>query len=161
MTSQPMAPGAPASSPSTPPEATPSPPAALSPPPLPASRSRPAPSITRVFATAFLAITLTLVADRLATWQNARRTQAAMIDLAGRMEQLGRLHPAAGLETELRVLRQLAADAGAGAVRAAIQTTVLSALVVAALAAGLWYSRRRFTSPFARVVTALEDLAGR
>src|SRR6059036_1740191 len=146
MTSQQMAPGAPASPPSALPEATRSPPALAASQP-PAGRLRAAPSITRVFTAAFLAIAVAVVVNRVAAWQNARRTQEAMADLASRIDQVGTPRPSADLETELRLMRKVATDAGDDAVHAASQTTLLSMTVLGALAIGLWYYRRRFASP--------------
>src|SRR5216117_914104 len=158
MTPQQMAPGAPASPRSALPEATALPPA-LAAPQLPAGRPRAAPSITRVFTAAFLAIAVAVVVNRVAAWQNARRTEEAMADLASRIDQVGTPRPSADLETELRLMRKVATDAGDDAVHAASQTTLLSMTVLGALAIGLWYYRRRFASPFAQVVTALERVA--
>jgi len=120
---------------------------------------RRAPSITRVFTVAFLAIAVAVLADRYVTWQSARRTQADMVDLTHRLEQLERLHPSPGLETQLQELRELAADVGDNAIQSAIQTTVILAIVLVALAVGLWYNRRRLAGPFGRIVLALERVA--
>src|SRR3989442_7091549 len=158
MTSQQMAPGAPASPRSALPEATALPPA-LAAPQLPADRPRAAPSITRVSTAASLAIAVAVVVTRVAAWQTARRTQDAMVDLASRIDQVGTPRPSADLETELRLMRKVATDAGDDAVHAASQTTLWSMTVLGALAIGLWYYRRRFASPFAHVVTALERVA--
>src|SRR5437667_322138 len=68
--------------------------------PTPATRAIPAaptrgprrvPSITRVFTAAFLAIAVGVLADRYVTWQNARRTQADMVELTHRLERLERM----------------------------------------------------------------------
>jgi len=120
---------------------------------------RRAPSITRVFTVAFLAIAVAVLADRYVTWQSARRTQGDMVDLTHRLEQLERLHPPPGLETQLQELRELAADVGDNAIQSAIQTTVILAIVLVALAVGLWYNRRRLAGPFGRIVLALERVA--
>ena len=120
---------------------------------------RRSPSITRVFTVAFLAIAVAVLADRYVTWQSARRTQADMVDLTHRLEQLERLHPSLGLETQLQQLRELAADVGDDAIQTAIQTTVILTIVLVALAVGLWYNRRRLAGPFARIVLALERVA--
>src|SRR6266576_5175430 len=120
---------------------------------------RRAPSITRVFTVAFLAIAVAVLADRYVTWQSARRTQADMVDLTHRLEQLERLHPSPGLETQLQDLRELAADVGDNAIQTAVQTTVILAIVLVALAVGLWYNRRRLAGPFGRIVLALERVA--
>src|SRR5437763_13014079 len=120
---------------------------------------RRAPSITRVFTVAFLAIAVAVLADRYVTWQSARRTQADMVDLTHRLEQLERLHPSPSLETQIEELRELAADVGDNAIQSAIQTTVILAIVLVALAVGLWYNRRRLAGPFGRIVLALERVA--
>src|SRR2546430_3116508 len=120
---------------------------------------RRSPSITRVFTVAFLAIAVAVLADRYVTWQSARRTQADMVDLTPRLEQLERLHPSPGLETQIQELRELAADVGDNAIQSAIQTTVILAIVLVALAVGLWYNRRRLAGPFRRIVLALERVA--
>ena len=120
---------------------------------------RRAPSITRVFTAAFLAIAVGVLADRYVTWQNARRTQADMVDLTHHLEQLERLHPSLGLETQLVELRELAADVGDNAIQSALQTTVILAIVLVALAIGLWYNRRRLAAPFGHIVRALERVA--
>ena len=128
-------------------------------PAAPTRGPRRAPSITRVFTAAFLAIAVGVLADRYVTWQNARRTQADMVDLTHRLEQLERLHPSLGLETQLVELRELAADVGDNAIQSALQTTVILAIVLVALAIGLWYNRRRLAAPFGHIVTALERVA--
>ena len=128
-------------------------------PAAPTRGPRRAPSITRVFTAAFLAIAIGVLADRYVTWQNARRTQADMVDLTHRLEQLERLHPSLGLETQLVELRELAADVGDNAIQSALQTTVILAIVLVALAIGLWYNRRRLAAPFGHIVTALERVA--
>ena len=125
----------------------------------PPEHPRRAPSITRVFTVAFLAIAVAVLADRYVTWQSARRTQGDMVDLTHRLEQLERLHPSPGLETQLQELRELAADVGDNAIQSAIQTTVILAIVLVALAVGLWYNRRRLAGPFGRIVLALERVA--
>src|SRR5947207_9831292 len=125
----------------------------------PPEHPRRAPSITRVFTVAFVAIAVAVIADRYVTWQSARRTQADMVDLTHRLEQLERLHPSPGLETQIEELRELAADVGDNAIQSAIQTTVILAIVLVALAVGLWYNRRRLAGPFGRIVLALEGVA--
>src|SRR5881296_4343355 len=136
--------------------------------PTPATRAIPAaptrgprrvPSIPRVFTAAFLAIAVGVLADRYVTWQNARRTQADMVELTHRLERLERLHPSLGLETQLEELRELAADVGDNAIQSALQTTVILAIVLVALAIGLWYNRRRLAAPFGHIVRALERVA--
>src|SRR5213595_2250310 len=128
-------------------------------PAAPTRGPRRAPSITRVFTAAFLAIAVGVLADRYVTWQNARRTQGDMVDLTHRLEQLERLHPSPGLETQLQELRELAADVGDNAIQSALQTTVILAIVLVALAIGLWYNRRRLAAPFGHIMRALERIA--
>src|SRR5213596_1542411 len=128
-------------------------------PAAPTRGPRRAPSITRVFTAAFLAIAVGVLADRYVTWQNARRTQADMVELTHRLERLERLHPSLGLETQLEELRELAADVGDNAIQSALQTTVILAIVLVALAIGLWYNRRRLAAPFGHIMRALERIA--
>src|SRR5438046_3412175 len=118
-----------------------------------------APSVPRVFTAAFLAIAVGVLSDRYVTWQNARRTQADMVELTHRLERLERLHPSLGLETQLEELRELAADVGDNAIQSALQTTVILAIVLVALAIGLWYNRRRLAAPFGHIMRALERIA--
>src|SRR5213592_1309405 len=127
----------------------------------PPEHPRRAPSLTRVFTAAFLAIAVAVLADRYVTWQSARRTQADMVELTHRLEQLERLHPSLGLETQLQQLREVAADVGDNAIQSAVQTTLIMAIVLFALAVGLSYNRRRLAAPFARIVAALERVATR
>src|SRR5881392_377473 len=128
-------------------------------PAAPTRGPRRAPSITRVFTAAFLAIAVGVLADRYVTWQNARRTQADMVELTHRLERLERLHPSLGLETQLEELRELAADVCDNAIQSALQTTVILAIVLVALAIGLWYNRRRLAAPFGHIMRALERIA--
>src|SRR3989442_380123 len=127
--------------------------------PAPPRGRRRTPSITRVFTAAFVAIAIALVADRFATWQSARRTQADMLDLTHRLEQLERLHPSLGLEAQTQTVRELAADVGDNAIQLAIETTVIAGIILVALAVGLWQTRRRLAVPFEYVLTALERVA--
>src|SRR5437773_11186939 len=117
-------------------------------PAAPTRGPRRAPSITRVFTAAFLAIAVGVLADRYVTWQSARRTQADMVELTHRLEQLERLHPSLGLETQLQQLREVAADVGDNAIQSAVQTTLIMAIVLFAPAVGLSYNRRRPAAPF-------------
>ncbi len=137
------------------------PPADLSPSPspLPPESPRWAPSISRLFATAFLAIAVAGLADRVATWQAARHTQADMVELTRRLEQLQRLRPSRGLESQIDEIRDLAARVGDDAIQAAVATTVIFAIVLVSLGVGLWYNRRRLEQPFAHVVSALGRVA--
>src|SRR2546429_5169436 len=127
----------------------------------PPEHPRRAPSLTRVFTAAFLAIAVAVLADRYVTWQSARRTQADMVELTHRLEQLERLHPSLGLETQLQQLREVAADVGDNAIQSAVQTTLIMAIVLFALAVGLSYNRRRLAAPFARILAGPERAASR
>src|SRR3989442_6915384 len=82
-----------------------------------------------------------------------------MLDLTHRLEQLERLHPSLGLEVQTEMVRELAADVGDNAIQLAIETTLISAIVLVALAVGLWQTRRRLAVPFEYVLTALERVA--
>ena len=117
------------------------------------------PSISRLFAVAFLAIAVAGLADRFAVWQNARRTQSDMVALTQRLEGLSRFSPSPALQAELAAMQELAAEVGDNAIQAAVQSTVLFAIVLVVLAVGLWYNRRRLAAPFAHVVGALERVA--
>ena len=122
-------------------------------------RPSPVPSISRLFAAAFLAIAVAGLADRIATWRSARRTQADMIELSQRLEQLARGAPSPGVQPEIAALRELAAEVGDDAIQAAVQTTVIFVIVLVALGVGLWYNRGRLATPFAHVVGALQRVA--
>src|SRR6266704_2907378 len=122
-------------------------------------RPAPVPSISRLFAAAFLAIAVAGLAERVAIWRSARRTQADMIELSQRLEQLARVSPSPALEPEIVAMRELAAEVGDNAIQAAAQTTVIFVIVLVALGVGLWYNRRRLATPFAHVVGALQRVA--
>src|SRR5439155_926422 len=122
-------------------------------------RPSPVPSISRLFAAAFLAIAVAGLADRVATWRSARRTQADMIELSQRLEQLARVSPSPALQPQLVAMRELAAEVGDNAIQAAVQTTVIFVIVLVALGVGLWYNRGRLATPFAHVVGALQRVA--
>src|SRR5207237_228249 len=122
-------------------------------------RPSPVPSISRLFAAAFLAIAGAGRAGRVAIWRSARRTQADMIELSQRLEQLARVSPSPALEPEIVAMRELAAEVGDNAIQAAAQTTVIFVIVLVALGVGLWYNRRRLATPFAHVVGALQRVA--
>src|SRR5437773_7753808 len=108
---------------------------------------------------AFLAIAVAGLAERVAIWRSARRTQADMIELSQRLEQLARVSPSPALEPEIVAMRELAAEVGDNAIQAAAQTTVIFVIVLVALGVGLWYNRRRLATPFAHVVGALQRVA--
>src|SRR3989441_9038176 len=122
-------------------------------------RPSPVPSISRLFAAAFLAIAVAGLAERVAIWRSARRTQADMIELSQRLEQLARVSPSPALEPQIAAIRELAAEVGDNAIQAAVQTTVIFVIVLVALGVGLWYNRRRLATPFAHVVGALQRVA--
>src|SRR2546426_1483232 len=122
-------------------------------------RPPPVPSISRLFAAAFLAIAVAGLADRVATWRSARRTQADMIELSQRLEQLARVSPSPALQPQLVAMRELAAEVGDNAIQAAVQTTVIFVVVLVALGVGLWYNRGRLATPFGHVVGALQRVA--
>src|SRR2546422_125899 len=122
-------------------------------------RPAPVPSISRLFAAAFLAIAVAGLAERVAIWRSARRTQADMIELSQRLEQLARVSPSPALEPEIVAMRELAAEVGDNAIQAAAQTTVIFVIVLVALGVGLWYNRRRLATPFAHVVGTLQRVA--
>jgi len=126
-----------------------------------ASPPRPhrAPSITRVFTAAFLAIAVGVLAERFATWQSVQRTQAEMVELTQRLEHFRQPGSSPALAAEIDELRDRAADVGDDALQAAIQASILLVIVLVALGVGLWYTRRRFASPFGHILTALERVA--
>jgi signal transduction histidine kinase len=117
------------------------------------------PSISRLFAVAFLAIAVAGVADQIAIWQSARRTQSDMVELTQRLEDLAKSSASPAVRAQIVTMRDLAVEVGDNAIQAALQTTVLFAIVLVALGIGLWYNRRRLAAPFAHVVGALERVA--
>jgi signal transduction histidine kinase len=119
---------------------------------------RRAPSLTRLFAATFIAVAFVGLVNQIITWRNARHTEATMIELTHRLQQLGRRHPSPGLEAQITELQELASDAGDEALQAAAATTVIFVAMVVVLGLGFWYNRRRLAVPFRRVVTALERL---
>ncbi len=116
-------------------------------------------SISRVFVAAFLAIAVAGLANRVATWRSARRIQADMVDLTSRLQAIQQRSPSRRLETQFQDLQDLAEDVGDDAIQAAAATSVISLVMLVALAVGLWYNRRRLEQPFAHVVDALERVA--
>src|SRR2546428_1073300 len=118
-----------------------------------------APSIGQLFGAAFIVIAVAGLADRIAVWRNARRTQAAMIDLSQRLEQLDRVSPAPALRARIVDMQELTADVGDEAIQLAVQSTVIFLVMLVVLGVGLWYNRRRLATPFAHVVGALERVA--
>src|SRR5438874_3728370 len=118
-----------------------------------------APSISQLFGAAFIVIAVAGLADRIAVWRGARRTQAAMIDLSQRLEQLDRLSPSPALRARIADMQELTADVGDEAIQLAVQSTVIFVVMLIVLGVGLWYNRRRLATPFAHVVGALERVA--
>ncbi len=127
--------------------------------PAAARASSPAPSIARLFAATFVAVALVGFVTQVATWNSARTTQAAMVEVAQRLDRLQRLHPSPALAAEVAAARDLALDAGDDAVQAAVAATVLFVAMLAVLGLGFWYNRRRLAEPFAHVVRVLGRLA--
>jgi len=115
-----------------------------------------APSISQLFVAVFCAIAAAGLADRVAIWQSSRRIQGDMVELS---ERLARLPPSPAIHAQIAALQELAAEVGDNAIQAALQTTVLFAIVLVTLGIGLWYTRRRLAAPFAHVVGALERVA--
>src|SRR2546425_2851702 len=133
-------------------------PAGASPPPAPLAARR-APSLTRLFAATFIVVAVVGVINQAVAWDTARSTQAAMLELTERFEELQRRYPSPGLLAQLEQVQELAAEAGDDALQAAAATTVILGAMLIVLALGFWYNRRRLAEPFARVVTALERIA--
>src|SRR5207253_8316160 len=75
------------------------------------------PSISRLFAVVFLAIAIAGLADRIAVWQSARRTQSDMVALSQRLEALSRFSPSPALQAELAAMQELAAEVGDNAIQ--------------------------------------------
>jgi len=122
--------------------------------------ARKAPSITRLFVVAFLAIAVAGLANRYATWQQARRTQAAMILMTRQLANLRQRYHLPILQARLQELQDVAAEVGDDALQAAVATTIIFVGILVILGVGLWYNRRRLEQPFAYVVNALERVAG-
>jgi signal transduction histidine kinase len=154
--------------PATPPRPSPLPPS--SPPPPQAARAPRllarswrlfrGPSITRLVAVAFLAIGIAALGNRVAEWRSTRRTQLAMVELAQRLEQLASSSASPAFRAQADAIRELALEVGDDAIQAAIQSSILALVMLVALCIGLWYNRRRLAVPFARIVGALERVAG-
>ena len=118
-----------------------------------------APSFSRVFAVAFLGIAVAGLASLIATWQSARRTQAAMVVLTQRLEDLDRASVAPAFRSELAAMRELTVEVGDDAIQTAVQTSVIFVILLVVLGVALWYNRGRLAAPFAHVVGALERAA--
>ena len=112
-----------------------------------------------MFGATFIAVALVGLVSQIATWQGARDTQAAMVELAQSLQQVQQPRPSPAEAARLTELQELAADAGDDAVQAAVAATVLFVAMLVVLGLGFWYNRRRLAAPFARVVTALERVA--
>ena len=120
---------------------------------------RAAPSITRLFAATFIAVALVGLVNQVATWRSARATQAAMVELAQRLDHIQRLNPSRSVAAEAQAAAELAADAGDDAVQAALAASVLFAAMLSVVGLGFWYNRRRLAAPFARIASALQRVA--
>jgi signal transduction histidine kinase len=118
-----------------------------------------APSISQLFAAAFIVIAVAGLVDRIAVWRSARRTQADMIDLSQRLERLDRFSPSPALRGQIADMQELTAEVGDEAIQLAVQSTVIFLVMLVVLGVGLWYNRRRLATPFAHVVGALEHVA--
>jgi signal transduction histidine kinase len=118
-----------------------------------------APSISQLFAAAFIVLAVAGLADRFAVWRSARRTQAVMIDLSQRLEALDRVSRSPTLRARIAEMQELTADVGDEAIQVAVQSTVIFGVVLVVLGVGLWYNRRRLATPFAHVVGALDRVA--
>src|SRR5260370_30777401 len=94
-------------------------------------------------------------------WHSAHRTEAAMIELSQRLGQLERTEPTGAFNGDIDALRDLSAEVGDDAIQAAVETTVLSIVILVTLGVGLWYTRRRLAVPFARLLGAPEPAAAR
>src|SRR2546430_9908775 len=71
-----------------------------------------APSISQLFGAAFIGIAVAGLADRIAIWQSARRTQADMIDLSQRLERLDPVSPSPALRAQVAAMQELTAQVG-------------------------------------------------
>jgi len=118
-----------------------------------------APSITRLFAATFIAVALVGLVTQVATWRSARATQAAMVELAQRLDRIQHLQPSPVVAAEASAAAELAADAGDDAVQAALEASVLFAAMLTVLALGFLYNRLRLAAPFARIAQALQRVA--
>lgn len=120
---------------------------------------RAAPSITRLFAATFIAVALVGLVTQVATWRSARATQAAMVELAQRLERIQRRESSPVIAAEASAAAELAADAGDDAVQAALAAGVLFVSMLVVLGLGFWYNRRRLAAPFSRIAQALQRVA--
>src|SRR2546426_786621 len=118
-----------------------------------------APSFSRVFAVAFLGIAVAGLASLIATWQSARRTQAAMVVLTQRLEDLDRASTAPAFRSELAAMRELTVEVGDDAIQTAVQTSVIFVILLVVLGVALWYNRGRLAAPFAHGGGARERAA--
>jgi len=118
-----------------------------------------APSITRLFAATFIAVALVGLVTQVATWRSARATQAAMVELAQRLDRIQHLQPSPVVAAEASAAAELAADAGDDALQAALEAGVLFGAMLAVLALGFLYNRLRLAAPFTRIAQALQRVA--
>jgi signal transduction histidine kinase/CheY-like chemotaxis protein/HAMP domain-containing protein len=82
-----------------------------------------------------------------------------MTELTRRMAELQRLRPSPALAQQIAQLRDIATGVGEEAIQSATRTSIMFALMLVAVAVGLWYNRRRFAAPFHHVAAALERVA--
>jgi signal transduction histidine kinase/HAMP domain-containing protein len=118
-----------------------------------------APSITQLFAATFIAVALVGLVTQFWTWQSARATQAAMVDLAQRLDDIERITRLPSVAAQASAAADLAAEAGDEAVQAALAASVLFTVTLVVLGLGFWYNRRRLAAPFSRIVAALQRVA--
>src|SRR5437879_12486142 len=114
-----------------------------------------APSIARLRAVTVVAVAVVGTVIQIAVWRSARSTQDAMLPLSRELDAAQRLTTSPAIDTQLDATRDLAAEAADDAIQAAAATSVIFAAMLAVLAIGLWYNRRRLAQPFARVTAAL------
>ena len=117
---------------------------------------RATPSITRLFAATFIAVALVGLVTQVATWRSARATQAAMVELAQRLDHIQRLNPSPSVAAQATAAAELAADAGDEVVQAAVAASVLFVAMLIVLGLGFWYNRQRLAEPFSHIVRALQ-----
>src|SRR5216117_132204 len=131
----------------------------VAPPPLPPAPRARAPRPTLPFAPTLTAGALLRAVTQIATWQSARGTQAAMVELAQGLDRIQQLRPSPSVAARVTELEELAADAGDNAVQAALAATVLFVAMLTVLGLGFWYNRRRLAAPFGRISQALLRVA--
>src|SRR5205807_4059041 len=97
--------------------------------------------------------------NRVIAWGSARDTEAAMVALTQRLEELARRNPSPGLQAQVEQMQEIATEAGDAAVQSAAETTVIFVAMLAVLTVGFWYNRRRLAIPFGQVLVTLERIA--